>query len=332
MSPTPAIETEILIIGAGLAGAATAYHLGSTGRKQILLIDQEATPGVHSSGRNASLIRELADESAIQPLMSEGAELLRRGELARYEATGLLLVGQGEEEVSRWVPNASGRALWCPQDGIVDVAGLLQHYLQKQQVLWNTTLLRWEHTSGKMVAHTNRGEIRCELLVNAAGPWAGELGGLPLTARKRHLFNTPPQPWVNPRWPFVWDEKNGFYFRPESGGLLLSGCDEIIAPPGDYSEEPAVLDMLADKIERLQPWLREVTIQTSWVGQRTFADDRNFVIGFDPRQPQFFHVAGLGGHGVTSSYAVGRMAADLILGRRAEHPDLAPARLLPSMR
>ena len=40
---------------------------------------------------------------------------------------------------------------------------------------------------------------------------------------------------------------------------------------------------------------------------------RNFVIGFDPNEPRLFHVAGLGGHGVTASYAVGRHAAEAIM-------------------
>ena len=130
----------------------------------------------------------------------------------------------------------------------------------------------------------------------------------------RHLFVTGPLDWVDPDWPSVWDGPRGLYFRPDSGGLLLCGCGETPAAPGDYREDPAVLDRVAERIAALQPGLGELSIRTQWVGQRTFAPDRHFVIGRDPRDDRVFHVAGLGGHGVTSSYAVGRLASQLILG------------------
>jgi glycine/D-amino acid oxidase-like deaminating enzyme len=57
----------------------------------------------------------------------------------------------------------------------------------------------------------------------------------------------------------------------------------------------------------------------SWVGQRTFAPDRRFVVGFDPRDDRVFHVAALGGHGVTVSPAIGALAANLLL-----HPKHRP--------
>ena len=175
---------------------------------------------------------------------------------------------------------------------------------------------------------TNQGEITCNLLVNAAGPWAGRLGNLPLTPLKRHLFVTTPLDWLDPDSPSVWDGTAGFYFRPESGRLLLSCRDETAAEPGDYSEDPDMLLELAEKVEMQQPGLGELAIARQWVGQRTFAPDRLFVIGFDTRNDKLFHVGGLGGHGVTSSFTVGRMAADLITGGRPLGAEpLSPRRL-----
>lgn len=322
-------DADILIVGAGLAGATTAYHLRRASDKRIILVDMEATPGEHSSGRNASYIRERMERAPLQPLATEGAAVLRKGELAEYLRCGALLVGLGDEDVGKHVPKARGKALWCPDDGVLDVAALLQRYLAGQQVRCNTKVNRWSRRGEGLVVETNQGDITCRLLVNAAGPWAGVLGDLPLTPMNRHLFTTPPMDWVDPNWPFVWDVEGGIYFRPESGGLLLSACDEQAAEPGDYSENPDVLESLAEKFERLQPGLADLSIQRSWVGQRTFAPDRLFVIGFDPRDDRLFHVAGLGGHGVTTSYAVGRIATELILGKTNEFKTLfSPARLV----
>jgi glycine/D-amino acid oxidase-like deaminating enzyme len=53
------MSTEFVIIGAGFAGAATAYHLTRRGVRDILVVEQEQVPGVHSSGRNASMVRQV---------------------------------------------------------------------------------------------------------------------------------------------------------------------------------------------------------------------------------------------------------------------------------
>lgn len=343
---------DIVIIGAGLAGAATAYHLARphlqtasnfppskgfvpsrmarhAAAPRVILLEKEPLPGMHSSGRNAAFIRELMDDRAMQPLGTEGAEVLRRGELCDFRRCGLMLVGMGEEEVAAHFPAARGRGLWNPQDGIADVAALLQTYLADQDLRCQTHVQSWRPDGDRLRVSTSCGEFTCRILVNACGPWAGRVGGLPLTPLKRHLVQTPPIPGIRADWPFVWHARDGLYFRPESGGLLLSPCDQTPSEPGDYAEDAAAIEDLAEKVARLQPELGELSILRSWAGQRTFAPDRRFVIGFDPREPRLFHVAGLGGHGVTTSYAVGRLAAGMTLAG-VEPPDnpFSPSRLI----
>lgn len=323
------IETDILIVGAGLAGSATAYHLARGTRARVLVVEKEALAGVHSSGRNAAIVRERVDDPVLRPVMSESASFLRSGLLAAFERRGGLHVGVGDEDVRRHFPRARGVGLWCPDDGTIDVAGLLRAYLAGVQVRFDTSVAGWTVKGGRLRVETSRGEIVCGLLVNAAGPWAGTLGDLPLTPMNRHIFVTTPMDWVDPNWPIVWDGAGGLYFRPESGGLLLSCCDETPAEPGDYHEDFARIEELAGKVEALQPGLGELSISSTWVGQRVLAPDRRFVIGFDPRNDHVFHVAALGGHGVTASYAVGRIAARLITERTAEGADpFLPSRLL----
>ena len=137
---------------------------------------------------------------------------------------------------------------------------------------------------------------------------------MPMRPCRRHLFVSPPIDWVDPTWPFVWDVAHDIYFRPEGEGLLLCACDQTELPPGDPPIEESVKELLAEKIERFMPALSGVSISRGWAGFRTLTPDGRFVIGRDPKIKNFFWVAGLGGHGMTTSSAVGELAADLLLG------------------
>jgi glycine/D-amino acid oxidase-like deaminating enzyme len=195
-------------------------------------------------------------------------------------------------------------------------------------VRWRSPVLAWRSAPSGIVVRTPRGELEAEVLVNAAGAWAGEVGSVPLTPTNRHVFVTEPLEGIDPAWPFVWDVKAGLYFRPELGGLLLCPCDETPAAPGAYQEDPGLAELLQGRVRALQPGLPPYRIAYRWVGQRSFSSDRNLLLGFDPREPRLFHVAGLGGHGVTLSFALGRLAARLLLEGAPCPPEFHPGRVL----
>ena len=308
-SPSSPERCRILIVGAGLAGAATAWHLRDAGVERVVLLEKEELPGVHASGRNAAMLRERMDHTELQALASESAAVLRRGDRASFRPTGGTLVKDGTRE------HYAG-------DGVVDVAGLLHGYLAGQDVRYGVAFERMDVTPDGVQVETSAGTFLAETVVNAAGPWAGVVGDLPLTPRNRHLFVSAPDAAIDPDGPFTWDLDHGYYLRPESGGWLLCACDEAAAAPGAYAEDPDVVESLGRKLREHVPDLADLRIARSWVGQRTFAEDSLPVVGFDPRTPSLFHVAGLGGHGVTLSHAIGRVACDLLLGRDA--PEARP--------
>ena len=121
---------------------------------------------------------------------------------------------------------------------------------------------------------------------------------------------------VSREWPFVWDVSREVYFRPESDGLLLSPCDASEAPPGVPETDPAAADLLHEKLSLAFPSLSDVPLARTWAGLRIFSPDGRFMIGPDPALQGFFWAAALGGHGVTTSSAVGALAADLV-----QHPE-----------
>lgn len=346
---------DVVVVGAGFAGAATAYHLGRLGVRDVVVIEQEQAPGVHSSGRNAAMARQTALTPAIAPLAEEGVRLMREPpaelELAPVlrGCGSLILMAEadaarrvsprwlGREAVVARVPVTAGGdfagAVFGPEDGVVDIAALLEGYLRAAsrfgaRLRTGERVVRIASEGGRVAAVTSdRATFVTKAVVNAAGAWAGELAGLagavaaPLRPFRRHLFLSGPLAWVDPAWPIVWDVSHGFYFRPEPPGLLLSPCDETEHVPGLPPVDPAVQELLAAKVRQHMPRLAEIPLARSWAGLRTLTPDGHFVIGRDPRLEGFVWCAGLGGHGVTTSSAVGRLAAEAVLGKEppAEH-------------
>ncbi|HJV88871.1 MAG TPA: FAD-dependent oxidoreductase [Holophagaceae bacterium] len=342
-------RVDILIVGGGIAGLATAAALRSSGRS-VRLVERELHPGFHSSGRNAAIGRQLTGRPEHTALAIEGRNALaeaglldtRGGRLLAAEAPALdPLQAEAEAfglEVHRHpgagLPGLHAEAhLAIPSDGVIDTHGLLGHCARLAReagatLTFGLGLRSLEPQADGLLATLDDGStILASTLVNAAGAWAGELGrmagGVDPAFRplRRHLV------WSDHAWhveaPWAWWVDRPLYLRPESGGLLLCPCDEVeVTPPAPGQQpdtDPSVLPGLGKSLADLAPELVEAAVTRAWSGLRTFARDRKFVIGWDPVNPRIFWVAGLGGHGMTTGLAVGRLAAGLLL-----HPGSSP--------
>jgi D-arginine dehydrogenase len=366
-------QKRCVIVGAGFAGAATAFHLTQMGLNNVIILEQEAVPGMHASGRNAAMVRQVITGEPASAMARGGAAFLRHlpdswPVETQFQQTGSFLLADNKgakqlqddalrarrsgvdaewwplEQIIARVPALEGSAtiggVWCPTDGVIDIHGLVHGYLKSAmaggaEVRYSEKITKVITRDKRIVAvQTDTNELEADILVNAAGAWAGEIATLAGAANisispfRRHLFVTEALDWVSPSWPIVWDLSHEFYFRPEAGGLLLSPCDESVQLPGLPAQDPAALELLADKAMQYFPRLADLPIRNSWCGLRAFAPDRRFVIGWDPQLEGFFWVAGLGGHGVTTSYSVGVLAASMILQspERALANEFSPAR------
>lgn len=359
------VKTDVLVVGAGFAGASAAFHLSQSFTGSILIIDKEEVPGFHASGRNASLVLQSTEIPEIRRTIAASRQCYaRHREVVGFHPCGSLLLGRMEQlekvhqpdlipselkapqEVREQIPLLEGHrfeaALWTPGDGVIDVSALLQFYLQQAgsrgaSLLLNCELQKLERVKGSYRAETSRGPIETRYLLNAAGAWASrvaEMAGaaaLPLSPLKRHLFVLGGMPAPHPDWPFVWNLDQNFYFRPESGDLLFSLCDEEATESLEPSVNPEILEYLAELIWHQLPGLREAHQKRVWSCFRTKSPDGRFVIGWDPLLENFFWISALGGHGVGSSWELGRLAADRFLNRNTEVADpFSPARLLPA--
>ena len=337
---------ETVIVGAGFAGVSTAYHLARRGARGVLVLDKEAAAGMQASGRNAGLLRQSSDDPEIAAFLRRGARAARRalrdipGSMLH---TGSLILGDGIRrlrsgprarvlDASEVVKGLSGRALYDPDDGVIDPQALLGVFLEGARgrgVAFGfgerVTGIRTSRGRIEGVETTKR-KIATRTLVVAAGAWAGEVAalagsaGIAIEPRRRHLFRGAIDHPEGRSWPFVWNEEKGVYFRPEGDGMLLSPCDAEPHGPAEPEVDPKRRDELARKVADAFGVLGDWRLGPGWACLRTFAKDERFVIGPDPKVNGLFWVGALGGHGMTSAWAVGRLAAQAILGRRAGGP------------
>lgn len=349
------IDAEIAIIGAGFAGAATAYFLHQAGLTDCVVLEAEDLPGSRASGLNAAMGRQIITDPEFRELAMQGMQFLRTPPAAFAEASliddrgSLLLFAKSDRAKAVHLASDSQRdgltvetwdaarihalipflrnvdtALFTPSDGLIDINTLISSFLRPirhaQRLFTNAHVQGLHYANGRWTITTTAGDFRARAVVNAAGAWADTIAALagaepiPFQVRRRHLFVSAPTSLVDVAWPFTWDVSHNYYFRPESGGVMMSACDEdTVSADEAYCTAPEIDSLLLDKLTQYCPELATLPIAHHWAGARTFGPGDHILIKWDARAPQFFWVAGLGGHGATSAAGIGQRAAQQIL-------------------
>lgn len=371
------LDARVVVVGAGFAGASTAAALARRGAGSVTVLEGEAIPGRHASGRNAAIARRVIPDPSMARLAVEStagiAHLEQRRGLSLLHRTGGLLVGDEADvrrlheqaaavpaldaelqrvemaEARRRAPLLEGAtaeaALWTPGCSIGDIHALLETYLAEAReggarFRPNAPVggIRVEH--GRVVGvETPEGLVACDHVVDAAGFAANRIAAMagaatqPFRPVRRHLFVTAPWPEVvDPSQPFVWDTTRPLYVRPEGRALLMCACDATPWPRPDAPDgadagassppptDPAERERLAEVFATHVPSLRDARPAHAWAGLRILTPDGRFVLGPDPALEGFHWAAGLGGHGMTTSHAVGELVAVGLLTGRLPRP------------
>lgn len=344
-------QSDVIVVGAGIAGAGVAAELSTDQR--IVLLEQEEHSGIHATGRSAALHSEIYGNAVIRALSRSSREFFLRGDerpfaTARgclHPATALQLdqlerlarqpsVAQAAQRISGEEARAlvpvlrPGRivaALMETHAYDLDVDAIHRYYLK--QVRQNGGVLRCSAAASFIAWDGLNWEVRAgdqtfaaPVLINAAGAWADQVARLAgvepagLQPRRRTALTVDPPAGADPSsWPAVIDIGERFYFKPEAGKVLMSPADETPSEPCDAF--PDEMDV-AIAVERVQE-VADIPVRRiahSWAGLRTFAADRTPVVGYDKGTPSFFWLAGQGGYGIQTSPALSRLAASLVRG------------------
>lgn len=209
---------NVIIVGGGVIGLSIAYHLAQKGFREVLVLERELAPIMHSSGRSASGIRlqfssdvnirlsqyslerlkHFEEEMGVPSDLRQVGYLFLLNEPEAWQAfqTQTLLqrsLGVPTElltpaEIGQRFPWVAGDDLlgasFCPEDGYADAYSVARGYEQQARalgvrILTETTVTAVLTQAGHVSGvETNRGHISAPVVVNAAGAWAGELGRL----------------------------------------------------------------------------------------------------------------------------------------------------------
>lgn len=376
------IDVRFAIVGAGIAGTSLAYRLAEAlgSADDIVLLEREDQPGYHSTGRSAAVYTETYGPPVIRALTAGSRPLFDNPpdgftDHDLLHPLGVLLVGREQAksraehiynecraltpnvrlfeaaEIAKLVPVL--RPEWTtigvyePDAMSMDVAAIHQGYLRGframgGKIITDADLFECANANGHWSLSTRAGDVRCDVLINAAGAWADEiastagLGPLGLTPKRRTaMVFQGPEDIDTTGWPLVNDVEESFYFKPDAGRILASPEEETPMPPCDVQPDEYDIAVTVDRIQNATT-MEIKHIDNKWAGLRSFFDDGVPALGFDDRTDGFFWLAGQGGYGITTSDAMARLATSQLLGRDmpadlndigVNASDLVPSRL-----
>ena len=222
--------------------------------------------------------------------------------------------------------------LWNPRDGHMDgplLCGVMAERAQALGVVIRTrqAVVGWRKESGKHVLTTADGEYRADVVINAAGPWAQHVGELleaplPLVSQVHDVVKVKLPDTIDYTVPMVQEYIPGddvaIYFRLDGPGSLICGehtysiVDELgSADPEDYRKTVPweIWESVAKRVsDRLR--VEGLGFEPGWTGLYPISADGQFVIGPYEHDASVVAAGGLGGNGVTSGVALGRVATE----------------------
>jgi 4-methylaminobutanoate oxidase (formaldehyde-forming) len=359
-------RAQAVVIGGGVGGCAVLYWLTELGWRDVVLVERaELTSG--STFHSAGLVGQLRSSLGLTKMMMSSVELYRRlGEEVGLdtgwrEVGSLRLASSPErlEELARqrgWaqtfglplelVSAAEAQSLFPPMstDGVLGAAYLpTDGYIDPSQLTFalaegarrggaeinqQTRVTGIAVDRGRVRAvETDRGAIETEVVVNAGGMFAAELGALagvtvPVVPMAHEYLVTKPV-GLPLGMPTMRDPSLLVYFRPESGGLIMGGYERSPAPwsldgiPADFNGKllaedwPRFEELMENAIRRV-PSLEEMEIVRLINGPEAFTPDGEFILG--PTEVRgFWNAAGFCAHGLAGAGGMGKLVAEWIV-------------------
>ncbi|MBE2197554.1 MAG: FAD-binding oxidoreductase [Anaerolinea sp.] len=363
-------QADVIIIGGGIHGASLAFHLTQLGVRPLVLEKSFTASG--ATGRSSGLVRmhyDLEPESRLAwasfayfrhwaemvggdcgftrtgfvQIVAPEYEAQLRANVLLHQRIGIPSLLVTAADVARLAPafvtDDFTVAAYEPESGYADpsatVNGFLAAARQKGAGLVQGCAVTAVATTDSRVTGviTNKGEFAAPIVVNAAGPWARQVGAmvgldLPITTWRHDTMFIRRPTAVAATHPTVIDMANSMYFRPETGGLTLVGLEDGNplgqSPDGDADHAaPGFVERAVERICRRMPQMEAGSLHSAHSGYDGLTPDQRAIIG--AAGPEGYYLAcGFSGTGFKIGPAVGAALAELIVNGTAETVDITP--------
>ena len=363
-------RARVVVIGGGVGGCSILYWLARLGLTDAVLCERsELTSGstFHSAGlvgqlrgslsltrmmmNSVELYRALGDEVGLDTGWHEVGSLRlastpeRMEELERQagwaKTFGLPLELVSAEEAQRLFPPMSRDgvlgAAYLPTDGYIDPSELtlaLAEGARRRgaEVCTKTRVTGISVERGRVTGvETEHGPIECEVVVNAGGMYAREIGALagvnvPIVAMAHQYLVTKPR-GLPLDLPTMRDPSLLVYFRGDSGGLIMGGYEREPIPfglegiPSDFNYRLLQEDwdhfepLMTNALVRV-PELEQAEVTKLINGPEAFTPDGEFILG-ESDVRGFWVAAGFCAHGLAGAGGMGRFMAEWIVDGQA---------------
>lgn len=339
------MECDVLIVGGGIAGVSAAAEISP--HASVILIEAEDNLAHHTSSRSAALYEPHYGPPAINALSLASREALDEAEV--LSPRGVMIVADATQQeafdadiaamhldeispadaASRFAaldPARIARAALADHAWDIDTDRLLQGYARAArshgaQILTRAPLKELRRTARGWRVSTGAGEVKAEMVLNAAGAWADNIAGmaglspLGLVPHRRSMARISVPNRLDPTgWPMILGAGESWYAKPDAGALIVSPADAEPTHPHDAWADDMVLAEGLARYEAVSRFPVE-RLLSSWAGLRTFSPDGSPVYGRDPVEPSFVWFAGQGGYGFQSAPAAAQFIADVMAGR-----------------
>ena len=364
-------SADAVIIGGGVMGVSTAYHLAARGFRDVVLLERAPFLGSEATGKCAGGIRyQFSTEINVQlslaslPMLECFEDEL--GQSIDLRWTGYLFLLDNEADVTTFQHNvAMQNRLGIPSriltqrevgervpllqindilagayhehDGLADPGGVVQGYAAGArragvQLFTGLAANGILVSGGRVVGvETAAGTIATGAVVNAAGPWAGEVAAmagveLPVVPVRRQIAVTSPLSGLPPDFPFVIDFSRSLYFHREGQGILTGQSNAHERPGFDQSVDHAWTEQHLEQAMVRFPLLGRAGLMREWAGLYEVTPDSHPVIDSLADPGGFCILAGFSGHGFMHGPIGGKLVAELILDGHAHSLDIRQLR------